>query len=118
MVRRGPDGDGVYFGEGCTLLHSRLAVIDPLGGAQPMELEDGAKRFVMVYNGELYNTPELRAELERLGHRFRETSDTEVLIHAFAQWGEGCLERLNGIFSFAVWMAQERRLFLARDRLG
>ncbi|MBQ2384137.1 MAG: asparagine synthase (glutamine-hydrolyzing) [Oscillospiraceae bacterium] len=118
MVRRGPDGDGVYFGEGCTLLHSRLAVIDPLGGAQPMELEDGAKRFVMVYNGELYNTPELRAELERLGHRFRETSDTEVLIHAFAQWGEGCLERLNGIFSFAVWIAQERRLFLARDRLG
>lgn len=118
MARRGPDGEGAFFGEGCALLHSRLAVIDPEGGAQPMVLESGAERYVLVYNGELYNAGELRGELERIGHVFKSTSDTEVLLHAFVQWREGCLDRLNGIFSFAVWMVGEGRLFLARDRMG
>ena len=118
MARRGPDGNGVYEKENCTLLHARLAVIDPAGGAQPMILDWAGERFILVYNGELYNTPELRLELEKLGHVFRGHSDTEVLLHAYAQWGEGSLEKLNGIFAFAVWEQGAKRLFLARDRMG
>lgn len=118
MARRGPDGNGVFFGEGCTLLHARLAIIDPAGGAQPMQLQWGGERYILVYNGELYNTSELRWELERLGHRFQGHSDTEVVLHAYARWGEGCVERFNGIFAFAVWEQGRRRLFLARDRIG
>lgn len=118
MARRGPDGNGVYQEGDCTLLHARLAVIDPEGGRQPMELSWAGERYVLIYNGELYNTPQLRGELESLGHSFRGHSDTEVLLHAFCQWGEECLHRLNGIFAFAVWEEKLRRLFLARDRMG
>lgn len=118
MARRGPDGEGVYLGEGCCLLHSRLAIIDPDGGAQPMVLEHQGEGYVLVYNGELYNSGEVRKELGQLGHCFNGHSDTEVVLHAFAQWRERCLERLNGIFAFAVWIKGERRLFLARDRVG
>lgn len=118
MARRGPDGNGIYRDRDCTLLHARLAVIDPAGGKQPMALDWAGEHWVLVYNGELYNTQELRQELERLGHRFRGHSDTEVLLHAFAQWEEGCLEKLNGIYAFAVWRSGARRLFLARDRMG
>lgn len=118
MAHRGPDGEGVYLGEGCCLLHSRLAIIDLDGGAQPMVLEHQGEMYVLVYNGELYNTREVRQELGQLGHSFSGHSDTEVLLHAFAQWRERCLERLNGIFAFAVWIKGERRLFLARDRVG
>ena len=112
MERRGPDGNGVFQDGSCTLLHSRLAIIDPAGGAQPMT----ARGNTIVYNGELYNTEELRRELEKLGHRFRTRCDTEVVLHAFIQWGKDCLQRFNGIFAFAVWDGQ--RLFLARDRIG
>ncbi len=118
MTRRGPDEQGIYRGQGCTLLHARLAIIDLAGGKQPMELAWNQERFVLVYNGELYNTPQLRRELENLGHRFQGHSDTEVLLHAYAEFGEGCLEKLNGIYAFAVWEEQSRRLFLARDRIG
>ena len=118
MARRGPDAQGVWQQEGCTLLHARLAVIDPDGGAQPMVLTQGDREYVLAYNGELYNTPELRRELEALGHHFLGHSDTEVLLHAYAQWGGDCLEKLNGIYAFAVWEKHNRRLFFARDRIG
>lgn len=118
MARRGPDGSGAYTKEGCTLLHARLAIIDPAGGQQPMALDWAGERYVLVYNGELYNTQELRRELIRLGHSFSGHSDTEVLLHAYAQFGEGCLEKMNGIYGFAVWEERARRLFLARDRIG
>ena len=112
MVRRGPDGNGVFQEGPCTLLHSRLAIIDPLGGAQPMT----AVGHTIVYNGELYNTSEIRSELEKMGHSFRTQCDTEVVLHAFQEWGEESLHRFNGIFAFVVW--DGRRLFLARDRIG
>lgn len=118
MTRRGPDESGVWQGEGCTLLHSRLAIIDLAGGKQPMEMHHAGERYMIVYNGELYNTQELRSELEKLGHTFSGHSDTEVALHSYVQWGEGCLDRFNGIFAFAVWEEKGKRLFLARDRIG
>ena len=118
MRRRGPDDKGVYQGQGGTLLHARLTVIDPEGGRQPMTLRANGETYTIVYNGELYNTPELRQELRKLGHAFEGHSDTEVLLHAYVQWGERCLEKLNGIYAFAVWEEGKDRLFLARDRIG
>ena len=118
MLRRGPDGKGIYTAPGCALLHTRLAIIDPSGGAQPMTCKQGSEEYTIVYNGELYNTAELRQELEQLGHRFTGHSDTEVILHSYMQWGSRCLNRLNGIFAFAVWESQRRRLFLSRDRIG
>lgn len=118
MSRRGPDATGRWEIEDGHLLHARLAVIDIEGGRQPMSLYTDGEEYTIVYNGELYNTPELRRELEQLGHSFLGHSDTEVLLHSYAQWGEKCLEKLNGIFAFAVWEKKRRRLFLARDRMG
>lgn len=118
MVRRGPDASGMWQDPFAALLHSRLAIIDPEGGKQPMELSFGAERYVLVYNGELYNTSEVRKELERSGHIFCGHSDTEVVLHAYAHWGAACVEKFNGIFAFAVWEEHRKRLFLARDRIG
>lgn len=118
MKRRGPDSNGSCEGPGYRLLHARLAIIDPSGGAQPMTLDWAGERYRLVYNGELYNTAELRLELEKLGHIFSGHSDTEVLLHGYAQWGREVLERLNGIYAFAVWEETKKRLFLARDRMG
>lgn len=118
MARRGPDGQGVFSAPQCSLLHTRLAIIDPAGGAQPMTLSWDGETYTLVYNGELYNTEELRRDLERLGHRFLGHSDTEVVLHSYVQWGEGCLERFNGIFAFGVWETGNGKLFLARDRIG
>ena len=118
MARRGPDDRGVYRQEDTTLLHSRLAIVDPEGGRQPMKLRWGEEHYVLVYNGELYNTEELRRELIRLGHSFLGHSDTEVLLHGYAQWGEHVVDKCNGIFAFAVWEEKHKRLFLARDRIG
>ncbi len=118
MKRRGPDGEGRYETEGCALLHRRLVIIDPLGGQQPMVLQWGQETYVLVYNGELYNTEELRQELTGEGHAFLGHSDTEVVLHSYAQWGEACLEKFNGIFAFGVWEEKKKRLFLARDRIG
>ena len=118
MKRRGPDGNGVYQEKDCTLLHSRLAVIDPDGGAQPMQLSWAGENYTLIYNGELYNTEEIRNELKKQGHVFTGHSDTEVVLHAYAAYGEDCLVYLNGIFAFAVWEHKNKRLFLARDRIG
>jgi len=115
---RGPDASGAWTDGHSAHAHRRLIVVDPEGGAQPMALDWGGRRYVINYNGELYNTEELRDELARRGHTFRGWSDTEVLLHAFAQWGPACLSRLNGIFAFAVWCPSDASLFLARDRLG
>lgn len=118
MLRRGPDGNGVYRDDYCCLLHSRLAIIDPAGGRQPMSAVWGDETYVLVYNGELYNTEEIRNKLIRLGHVFKDFSDTAVVLHAYIQWGAECLQILNGIFAFAVWECRRKRLFLARDRMG
>ena len=118
MRRRGPDGSGICREQDCTLLHARLAVIDPEGGGQPMTLVWEGKTYTLAYNGELYNTEQIRRELHALGHSFRGHSDTEVVLHAYAQFGAECLDRFNGIFAFAVWERESRRLFLARDRIG
>ena len=118
MRKRGPDGNGVAMTAGSCLLHSRLAIIDPEGGQQPMKLHWQGKCYTLIYNGEIYNTDEVRTELMKLGHEFSGHSDTEVVLHAFAQWQENCLPRFNGIFAFAVWERESKALFLARDRMG
>ena len=118
MARRGPDQRGIWMQGPAALLHARLTVVDPEGGRQPMELITEQEHYVLVYNGELYNTEELRAALQARGHTFAERSDTEVLLHAYAEWGEDCLHRLNGIYAFAVWCLRAQTLFLARDRCG
>ena len=118
MRRRGPDAQGSYQNGDAVLLHTRLAIIDPEGGKQPMSLDWAGERYTLVYNGELYNTESLRSRLEACGHSFLGHSDTEVVLHAYAQYGAACLEMLNGIFAFAVWEGKQRRLFLARDRIG
>ena len=118
MKRRGPDGQGIYLDSYCMLLHTRLAIIDPAGGIQPMKLRWGEETYVISYNGELYNTDELRSTLIRRGHVFKTHSDTEVLLHAYCEWKDACLEKLNGIYAFAVWEVKAKRLFLARDRMG
>ena len=118
MKKRGPDSSGSCRGPGYALLHARLAIIDPVGGGQPMTLQWAGEQYHLVYNGELYNTQELRTDLEHLGHCFVGHSDTEVLLHGYVQWGPGVLERLNGIYAFGVWEEKQERLFLARDRMG
>lgn len=118
MHRRGPDENGIYENEIAALLHSRLTIIDPDGGKQPMYLSWAGEAYTLIYNGELYNTREIREELESLGHCFKGHSDTEVVLHAYAEFGEKCLERFNGIFAFGVWEEKKKRLFLARDRMG
>ena len=118
MTQRGPDGSGEYIFSRGALMHTRLAIIDLQGGAQPMTVLGNGGCRTISYNGELYNTPEIRKELEAFGHIFQTRSDTEVVLRAYIQWGPECLERLNGIFAFAVWEEPENRLFLARDRMG
>lgn len=118
MHRRGPDEQGIYTEPNICLLHARLTIIDPNGGKQPMELTHNGQSFILVYNGELYNTEEIRKELIHKGHFFQSHSDTEVVLHAYAQWGADCLDYLNGIFAFAVWERKTKTLFLARDRIG
>ena len=122
LSHRGPDGHGTFFantrdnGFQVGLAHRRLAIIDLSTGEQPMHSEDGM--LTIVFNGEIYNFAELRDELSVLGHRFRTTSDTEVLIKAYHQWGTDCLSRLRGMYAFALWDARREQLFLARDRFG
>jgi asparagine synthase (glutamine-hydrolysing) len=117
IAHRGPDGEGVHVDREAGLGHRRLAILDlSEAAAQPYASDDG--RWVLSYNGEIYNFRELRALLEARGHRFRSQGDTAVLLAAFAEWGPAALDRLNGMFAFAVWDRQERELFLARDRYG
>ncbi|MBC9031201.1 amidotransferase 1, exosortase A system-associated [Sphingomonas sp. JC676] len=116
LAHRGPDGSGVWTAPGVGLGHRRLAIIDLEGGVQPMATPDS--QVVVTYNGEIYNFQEVRAELERLGARFQTDSDTEVLLHGWRAWGPDMLDRLNGMFAFALYDAGRRSLFLARDRFG
>ncbi|GAW91987.1 asparagine synthase (glutamine-hydrolyzing) [Calderihabitans maritimus] len=118
LACRGPDAAGTWLSRHVALTHRRLIVVDPEGGNQPMIRERGNQTYVITYNGELYNTPELRRELEQRGYFFRGHSDTEVLLVAFMEWGPECVHRLNGIFAFAIWSEADQSLFLARDRLG
>ncbi|MGB4858910.1 MAG: asparagine synthase (glutamine-hydrolyzing) [Dokdonella sp.] len=116
IVHRGPDDDGFYRDEQALLGMRRLAIIDIAGGHQPMANADGSVQ--VVFNGEIYNYRELRLELEKLGQRFRTQSDTEVIVHGYAQWGESVFEHLDGMFGIAIWDTRNRSLLLARDRFG
>ncbi len=116
LRHRGPDDRGSYFEDTVFLGHRRLSILDLEGGHQPMAA--GGGRYVIVYNGELYNYREIRALLETRGRRFRSQSDTEVVLRAFMEWGADCLTRCKGMFAFAIWDKSRRELFLARDRLG
>lgn len=117
IAHRGPDGEGMLIDPGLGLGHRRLAIVDLSPAAsQPMISAD--QRYALVYNGEIYNHLDLRRQLEEKGHAFRSRSDTEVILQGYAEWGAALLEKLNGIFAFAVWDRQERTLFLTRDRYG
>ena len=113
---RGPDEGGLHVEPGVGLGHRRLSIIDLATGQQPLFNEDGS--VVIVFNGEVYNFQSLVPELQALGHTFRTRSDTEVVVHAWEAWGERCVERLRGMFAFAIWDRNHCQLFLARDRLG
>jgi asparagine synthase (glutamine-hydrolysing) len=113
---RGPDGYGFYAGQRVGFAHVRLSIVDIAGGAQPLTNEDG--QVVVTYNGEIYNHPELRRELESRGHTFRTRCDTEVLVHGYEEWGVDILQRLNGQFAFAIYDRQNETVFIARDRFG
>ncbi len=118
LADRGPDDSGVWTDGPCALGHTRLSVMDPANGKQPMLRRVGSRTFAITYNGELYNASELRKRLRHLGWDFQTSCDTEVLLVSYIEWGEDCLSRLNGIFAFAVWDGAAQTLFLARDRLG
>ncbi len=116
MVHRGPDDSGLFVGANAALGHRRLAIIDLKTGHQPLFNED--KSIAIVCNGEVYNFKEIRKELEKRGHRFATSSDTEVIVHAYEEYGEDCVKKFNGMFAFCVWDKKRGRLFLARDRFG
>ena len=116
LAHRGSDGSGIYQSDNVLLGHTRLSIIDLTTGDQPMANEDGS--IWVVFNGEIYNHRELRRELETRGHRFRTTSDTEVLVHLYEEQGDAFLRRLDGIFAFALWDGRRHRLLLARDYFG
>lgn len=118
LIPRGPDESGFWLARHAAMGHRRLVVVDPAGGGQPMIRKHGDDTFCLIYNGELYNTIELRRELESRGYAFTGHSDTEVLLVSFIEWGEECVYRLNGIYAFGIWSEKEQSLFLARDRLG
>ncbi len=116
VVHRGPDGQGFHTNKNVALAHQRLAIIDLSSGDQPMFNRE--KSIAIVFNGEIYNYLELKAELKTLGHNFVTKSDTEVLLHAYEEWGTGLHQKLNGMWAFALWDDQEKQLFISRDRLG
>ena len=118
LAPRGPDQQGMYLSPRAALVHRRLAVIDIDGGRQPMRADIGGREYVIVYNGELYNTQELRGELQRAGYVFETRSDTEVVLKSFLAFGEKCVGKFNGIFAFAVWDEAAGRLFAARVLLS
>jgi asparagine synthase (glutamine-hydrolysing) len=117
VTHRGPDGEGFYTDSFLGFGHRRLAIIDlSPAGHQPMATPEGD--VVLVYNGEVYNFRELRTELEARGYRFRSRSDAETVLYAYKEWGSKCLEKLNGMFAFAIWDKRNQTLFLSRDRYG
>lgn len=118
MRRRGPDQNGLYLSDSAVLIHTRLCVVDIENGRQPMSCLSDGSRYIIVYNGELYNTAEVRSELLEHGCEFTGHSDTEVVLKAFTVFGSDCVNKFNGIFAFAIWDEKKRRLFFARDRIG
>lgn len=118
LAPRGPDQNGIYVNDNAALIHSRLCVIDVENGIQPMTAKYGENEYTLVYNGELYNTDEIRNELKLLGHKFSGHSDTEVVLKSYIEWKDDCVNRFNGIFAFAIWDNAEKQLFFARDRIG
>lgn len=117
LRHRGPDDEGIYVDEEVSLGHLRLSIIDlSENGHQPMS--DRQDKFFIIYNGEVYNFQALREELELLGYSFKSNTDTEVILYSYMQWKERCLEKFNGMFAFAVYDSESKRLFLARDRMG
>lgn len=118
LSHRGPDEEDYYITKHALLGHKRLTIIDPEGGKQPMIKFHGQEKFIIVYNGELYNTQELRAKLQSLGYYFSSYSDTEVVLTSYIQWKEECVKYLNGIFAFAVFNETKNELFISRDHLG
>ncbi|MFO7316118.1 MAG: asparagine synthase (glutamine-hydrolyzing) [Bacilli bacterium] len=118
LSKRGPDTSSNFCDTHAALGHTRLIVVDPVGGVQPMTKTKGANSYTIVYNGELYNTEELREALIKRGYQFQSHSDTEVLLTAYMEWKEDCVNFLNGIYAFAVWDASCEKLYMARDRLG
>lgn len=119
LANRGPDAEGIWLSPNAALGHRRLIVVDPEGGLQPMSRSRAGNICTIVYNGELYNTDDLRRELQAHGCTFQSrNSDTEILLLAYMQWGPACVDKFNGIFAFAIWDEQSQSLFMARDRLG
>lgn len=118
LSKRGPDSFGIYSSQHALLGHRRLTVVDPEGGGQPMIKTIGDNIYVIIYNGELYNTEEIRSKLKARGHVFKSYSDTEVLLTAYIEWGEDCVRYFNGIFAFGIWDENHQKLFIARDPLG
>lgn len=118
LAKRGPDQSNVWTGTHVAFGHKRLTVVDPEGGCQPMLTEDHGRKFILCYNGELYNTEDIRKELLLKGYSFKGHSDTEVLLTSYIEWKEKCVEFFNGIFAFAIWDEKDQKLFMARDRLG
>jgi len=116
LYHRGPDDEGYHLAGPLGLGFRRLSIVDLVSGHQPMMNEDGTLQI--VFNGEIYNHPELRPELERRGHRYATTSDTETILHLYEEYGDDCVHHMRGMFAFAIWDARKRRLFCARDRLG
>ncbi|WP_068615665.1 asparagine synthase (glutamine-hydrolyzing) [Paenibacillus tuaregi] len=118
LGKRGPDAGGTWISGPCAFGHRRLSVMDPANGAQPMVIEEENHVYTIVYNGEIYNAPELKQALQQRGYHFRTQCDTEVLLQAYIEWGPDCVYKLNGIFAFAIWDSVREHIFLARDRLG
>jgi asparagine synthase (glutamine-hydrolysing) len=118
LSHRGPDAGACWSSPHCALGHRRLAIMDPENGHQPMIRHQGEESYVLVYNGEIYNAPELRNELAQHGMKFFTHCDTEVLLNAYIVWGNACVDKLNGIFAFAIWREKAQQLYVARDRLG
>lgn len=118
LSKRGPDENGLYINKGCALLHRRLIVIDKENGKQPMAARHRGKTYIIVYNGELYNTDELREDLKASGYHFRGHSDTEVVLKSYMKYKEKCADMLNGIFAFAIYDVSENSIFLCRDKIG
>ncbi|MGZ4062929.1 MAG: asparagine synthetase B family protein, partial [Bacteroidia bacterium] len=116
IAYRGPDAEGFYTEKQIGLGHRRLSIIDLSGGAQPMYNDDSS--IVIVLNGEIYNYIELREELKTKGYHFKTTSDTEVVIRAYEEWGVQCQDKFNGMWAFAIWDSKQQQLFISRDRIG
>ena len=118
LTKRGPDENGIFIDHNTALIHRRLVVIDKDNGKQPMMCGMNNEKYVIVYNGELYNTEELRADLTAKGYKFKGHSDTEVVLKSYIEYGEKCAEKLNGIFAFAVYEMHNKKLYMCRDRIG